>query len=536
MSSFETNSTKYSYPIDLNQVDTDEQVLRSSDRKRSAQHPSEYESSIHTPKRNCTETIGGNIRIDHISTQSDQNQQETGYKTVSTTNSSYFNTYHKPKNSFNDSSIRSRRESPRQSFPSFRIILQDVDKYPTLELGVIKELNKYFKLNLTYGRYAKTANNQMCFLLYANTAAQFEHLLCESNWPDKVCNSEYNLDLPNKIPSSYSIVVLNVPFQWNVEAFGNELKQHYPSIVRVVRLFIKGGRPLSKVRVDFSSYKELSPILKSKRILLDDDNTAYSIEQYVPPTQVLRCYNCQTYDDHIAAHCPNKNNPICFRCAQHHPYNPKCINPVQCAHCKGDHMAGNPNCSVKSEKRFEKNQRLKLSVETLNSATLQRKQAWSSKTQQHLFGNDTAAVTQTTEDISLSTANDNNNHQLAISNALNQINSTMLLIKQQQQDDLNKKFNLLEVNLNSYCNDMSHIKYCINDILCPLLKEISNQVYLKAKGVNKQTISPLHNKLADYISKNNVLSGVDNLSRSRANAQDRLVSNNDPEHMATDES
>ncbi|CAF2838713.1 unnamed protein product [Rotaria sp. Silwood2] len=535
MSTSESIVSKNSYSNELFHANTDEQMHCSSNRKRSVQHPSEYETIIHTPKRNRLEMTGSNTGFDYHSTQSNRNQQEIIKTTVSTTNPSYFNTYHQPKKISNDSSARFRGESSRQSFPSFRIILQDVDKYPTTELSVIKELNKYFKLNLTYGRYAKAANNQICFLLYTNTTAQFEHLMCESNWPDRICNSEYTLDLPKKIPVSYSIVVLNVPSQWNVEAFGNELKQHYPSIVRVVRLFIKGGRPLSKVRVDFSSYKELSPILKSKRILLDDNNTAYAVEQYVPPTQVLRCYNCQAYDDHIAAHCPNKNNPICFRCAQQHPYDPKCSNPVRCAHCQGEHMAGNPNYPFKLEKRYEKSQRLKLSNGTINSSAVQRKNAWTTNTRENLFGNDIRNVTPTTGATSSSMVNDNNNYQLDITNVLNQINNTMLVVKQ-QQDELNKKFSLFEVNLNSYSNEMNHIKFCINDILCPLLKEISNQVYLKAKGVNKQAISPLHNKLVNFISKNSNHTNVDNLSCIKAIVQDRAISNSVFDHMASDES
>ncbi|CAF4966340.1 unnamed protein product [Rotaria sp. Silwood1] len=73
--------------------------------------------------------------------------------------------------------------------------------------------------------------------------------------------------------------------------------------------------------------------------LMHDDNTAFAVEPYIPPIRILRCYNCQVYDDHIAAHCPNKDNPVCFRCAQHHPYNPNCNNVIKCAHCQGDHMA-----------------------------------------------------------------------------------------------------------------------------------------------------------------------------------------------------
>ncbi|CAF4740776.1 unnamed protein product, partial [Rotaria sp. Silwood2] len=220
---------------------------------------------------------------------------------------------------------------------------------PVTEVAIIKEINNHYKLNLTYGRYTKTKDDEKCFLLYASTTAQFEFLMNVSNWPNKIRNVDYQLDLPMKIPTSYSIVVLNVPSQWNEHTFGNELKQRYPSIVRDVRLFVKGGRPLNKVRLDFSSYKELSSILKLRRILLDDSNTAFTIEPYHALTRVLRCYNCQAYNDHIAAHCPNKNDPICFRCGQHHSYNPSCNNPIRCVHCNGNHMAGNPACPKKIE-------------------------------------------------------------------------------------------------------------------------------------------------------------------------------------------
>ncbi|CAF4991423.1 unnamed protein product [Rotaria sp. Silwood1] len=111
---------------------------------------------------------------------------------------------------------------------------------------------------------------------------------------------------------------------------------------------------------------------------LNHDNIAFAVEPYLPPTRILRCYNCQVYDDHIAAHCPNKDNTVCFRCAQHHPYNSNCYNVIKYAHCQGDHMVGDPSCSIKSGKRQEKNQRLKiLNGTSTSTAQQQHKQVWS---------------------------------------------------------------------------------------------------------------------------------------------------------------
>ncbi|CAF3210753.1 unnamed protein product [Rotaria sp. Silwood2] len=339
--------------------------------------------------------------------------------------------------------------------------------------------------------------------------------MCISNWPNKICNSEYKLDLPVKIPSSYSIVVLNVPSQWDEQTFGNELKQHYPSIVRAVRLFVKGGRPLNKVRLDFSSYKELSSILKSRRILLDDNNTAFTIEPYQAPTRVLRCHNCQAYNDHIAAHCPNKNDPICFRCGQHHSYNPNCDNPIRCVHCNGNHMAGNPVCPKKIEQRYETNQRQKLLNKTSDTQTPRQKSAWCGNTTAHLLGYEVV------------TDGDNNtNNQVDFIKMLEKINNTMLYIKD-QQDELKSKFDAFDMKLNHYNQDINQMKFCINDILCPLIKEVSSQVIQKAKGLNKHILSPLYNKLVNFMSKTIPPSNVIDVPTEHTNTGECFTSNSD---------
>ncbi|CAF1138825.1 unnamed protein product [Rotaria sordida] len=163
------------------------------------------------------------------------------------------------------------------------------------------------------------------FLLYANSSEQFDRLMDKNIWPKQICSLDFSLDLPSKVSSSYSIVALGVPAQWNLTEFELEIKKQYPTIIKVERLYIKGGIPISKVRIDFSSNQEVNKIIKNKRLLLDDDNISFMIQPYSPPLRILRCFNCQQYNDHIAANCPHKDNPTCFRCGQNHPYNPKCI-------------------------------------------------------------------------------------------------------------------------------------------------------------------------------------------------------------------
>lgn len=117
------------------------------------------------------------------------------------------------------------------------------------------------------------------------------------------------------------------------------------------RLFVRGGIPISKVRIDFSSNEEVKQILKNKKMIFEDENTSLVVQPYTPPIKVLRCFNYHVYNQHVAANCPQKDKPICFRCGNIHPFNPNCTNKISCANCHQDHLAGSPNCPFKIEAR-----------------------------------------------------------------------------------------------------------------------------------------------------------------------------------------
>ncbi|CAF3568191.1 unnamed protein product [Rotaria socialis] len=129
------------------------------------------------------------------------------------------------------------------------------------------------------------------------------------------------------------------------------IKKHYPTIIKIERLYVNGGIPISKVRIDFSSNEEVNKVIKNKRLLLDDENISFAIQLYAASLRILRCFNCQQYNDHIAINCPHKDNPTCFRCGQNHAYNPHCCNKICCANCHQDHLAGSPNCPIKIDER-----------------------------------------------------------------------------------------------------------------------------------------------------------------------------------------
>jgi hypothetical protein len=474
-----------SHTTDKGENSDDFQLVSHHNRKRrNDQNDSEPSSdSIHTPKRRNS----GQYNNNNLS-RGKQHIQETTKASLS-----YFNNSRIPnKQTYESPSHRqiyvpsSRKQQQRDSFPPFRIMLKD-DQYPIQDVAIIKDMNRKCKLNLTYGRMSSSKHNR-CYLLYCNTPVQFEYLLDKSKWPDTICDSEFTFDIPQKIPSSYSIVMLNIPTQWDVQSFCDELKVQYQTIIKSERLYVRGGRPISKIRIDFSSNKELSEILKCKRMLIDDGNTSYPIEPYVPPPRVLRCFVCQQFDDHIAAHCPNKDKPICFKCGQQHEYNPNCQNKICCVHCKGDHMAGSPSCPKKIESRELKKAQAKPSSSI--PTYLFNTNKWSGNSAHQLFENSA-----TTTPTATNSYMHENSYQLKLLDTIH-LNIQSIL---QQQMNLNKNLNDLTGQLNGQAKEIININQILNEVVCPLLKEVTQTIYIQTNSQQKRQIDSSYNKLVNYL-------------------------------------
>ncbi|CAF1326787.1 unnamed protein product [Rotaria magnacalcarata] len=205
----------------------------------------DYGDGEGSTQSSCTPKRRNTAQINNLSCKSNDNQENI--PTTTTTASSYFSNYKIYRKHTNDSSDHkhlhvsssNNKQQQRESFPPFRIKLKD-DKYPVQDVTIIKELNKQCKLNLTYGRMS-TSNKDRHYLLYSNTAAQFETLLDNSNWPATICNCEYSIEIPRRFPASYSVVVLDIPTQWNIQSFCDELKERYKTIIKGERLFVKAA-------------------------------------------------------------------------------------------------------------------------------------------------------------------------------------------------------------------------------------------------------------------------------------------------------
>ncbi|CAF1241880.1 unnamed protein product [Adineta ricciae] len=366
------------------------------------------------------------------------------------------------------------------TFPPFKIDFTD-DTSPT-ELSIIKDINKSCKICLSFGRYSQ-AGKKKSFLLYANSNEQYERLLDKSIWPAKICSNNYKLIMPSKVPSSYSLIATGVPAQWDLAEFELDVKKKYKSITKVERMLVGGGRPIAKVRIDFSSKAELQTILKNKRILIDEENTSFQVLQYHPPVKILRCFNCQEYNSHIAADCPRKENPTCYRCAQNHEYDPNCQNKIRCANCQGDHLAGNPNCPVKIEERLKFKASTEKRIGQQQRSTTVDANAWSNSTRL------SRPVEQQPSTAAAPTPQQEPNG-VALEEFMNKLDMIGEKIDKlsKEQSKIVVNFECINKQLKSCQDAINMFKCFVLEQICPLLIETSKGIMIKKSELNTQKL------------------------------------------------
>ena len=379
----------------------------------------------------------------------------------------------------------SKGGTTRPSFPPFRLKFEN-DRKPS-ELSILKDVNRHCHISLSHGRYSSFQGKNH-FLLYANSIDQYERLMDKNAWPSKVCNLDYVLNIPTKVPTSLSIVVLGIPAQWGTDELETEIKKQYSTVLQVERLYIRGGIPISKVRIDFASSRELSGILKNKRILLDEENTAYAIQPYTPPMKILRCYNCQQYNDHVAAQCPRIDAPVCFRCGQNHPYNPNCQNEVCCAHCKGAHLSGSPNCQVKIEERRKRI----ATTRPVNHAQLQQqitpRSAWNDRSPHPTAPASSENRITTQSNVSSAMPN------VELSKKIDLLLAKVDALATEQSKSANCMEILIQ-NHNTCCEEINTIKSFIREAILPYLGELSETVLGKNNQTDKVKLRTAYQRL-----------------------------------------
>ncbi|CAF4532394.1 unnamed protein product [Didymodactylos carnosus] len=126
-------------------------------------------------------------------------------------------------------------------------------------------------------------------------------------------------------------------------------------------------------------------------------------------------------------------------------------------------MAGNPSCPMKIERRQVKIQQNKPSNDN-QSSVRQQQGVWVNMPGRLLFGDAPRTPSM----------NQNTKYGKEERDMIEKINDTTMAIMRNQKD-LHEQFMVLNGKMENHVN-------LINDIICPLIREISNIIYGQVKG------------------------------------------------------
>ena len=235
------------------------------------------------------------------------------------------------------------------NLPPFKLEFEYQQK--PLEIHVLNNLVKYNgQLNVSAAIYSTHPQFQHALLLFANDSLTYETLLDPTSWPQLICGLSFQVTMPNRIPTSYSVLVNQISRNWNIDSIQPLIAARYPSIIQAVRIF-RDREPTTRIRLDFRSNNDVQSILQHSNIYIG--SISYPAVAYKALVRITRCFRRQQFC-HKSINCINE--PKCYKCGEQHEYKQNCPNPIKCANCSGQHMAGAPECQIKISYRKNKMQ------------------------------------------------------------------------------------------------------------------------------------------------------------------------------------
>ena len=79
-----------------------------------------------------------------------------------------------------------------------------------------------------------------------------ELLMNATSCPKLICNLPFKITLPRRIPPVYSILVNQIPRDWDMATIQPLLIERYQSVGRFTRIS-REGKATTRIRIDFSS-------------------------------------------------------------------------------------------------------------------------------------------------------------------------------------------------------------------------------------------------------------------------------------------
>ena len=159
------------------------------------------------------------------------------------------------------------------------------------------------------------------------------------DWKDTLFGGNSGVLRPGK--TIYPGIIRNVYKSTTAEEVETGVKAVYPNAE--CDIFKREGKFSGTVKVLFKSEEDLKAAMATP---IGIASTRYVVDEYEIRSRVIKCNNCQKFA-HIARLCRSKTK--CGKCAKDHDTRACTITDAKkfkCAHCNGNHRAGDKGCEV----------------------------------------------------------------------------------------------------------------------------------------------------------------------------------------------
>ena len=178
-------------------------------------------------------------------------------------------------------------------------------------------------------------------LIFPRNTSALDDLLDRNKWPTKIFDIEFTTKQPKILPEMYSIVIRDFQYTWKDEETAIDLREKYPTLIKIARLMTRDGRPMNIARADFNSAQIVKQLLNRGEIEINC--MKLYIRQYYAPIKINKCRKCFKHD-HFTNQCTSPQ--LCFKCGQQHSLKEGCPNELKCVNCGQQHFPGHPACPV----------------------------------------------------------------------------------------------------------------------------------------------------------------------------------------------
>ena len=273
-------------------------------------------------------------------------------------------------------------------------------------------------------------------------------------------------------------MVQQFPKNWEEIETAEEIREKYPALVKITRMYGRNNTSLNSIRADFHSLEQVQSLLREGTIIVGQ--MRLPVKMYYQPARTRKCMRCFSHE-HATISCASQQ--ICIRYGQQHPLNNTCQNEIKCVNCQQSHYAGHPSCPVVQHKRKQlaeqqKIHRAKLLVMESNTQTgnSQREHAKEATTGDSPRGTTYSYAEATKQKSPLPQTGSRGKHQGREQEHIEQmLLATAAHIETRVSalgSSLTAQLCDLETKIDNYCGKLNAIAQVVYDIVIPAIQTI----------------------------------------------------------------